>query len=152
MPGVERFNDKVSFADASLTTVTDEESEQSGHKGSEADRGKQHDDPREPLSSIIGLLDERVGTDLTETDQFFFEQAQVDLADNAHVMAVAQHDGEDQSMSVLDGYLGGAMIDRHDVNSDLVQAFLDKPDFRSALTQMIGREFYKTIRESGESA
>lgn len=44
------------------------------------------------------------------------------------------------------------MIDRHDINSGLLQAFLDKPDFRQALTQMIGREFYKTIRESGESA
>ena len=142
--------EKTAFTDASLATVTDEESEQAGHRGS--GQGKQHDDPRERLSSIIGLLNDRFGTNLTETDQLFFEQAQADLSDNAHVTAVAQHNDEDQFMSVFDDYLEGAMIDRHDINSGLLQAFLDKPDFRQALTQMIGREFYKTIRNSGESA
>lgn len=38
-------------------------------------------------------------------------------------------------MSVFDGYLEGAMIDRRDINSGLLQAFLDKADFRVALTR-----------------
>ena len=138
------------FTDASLTAVTDEQSEQKGHTGS--GQGAQYEDPRERLSSIIGLLNQRFGTNLTETDQLFFEQARADLEESGRVTAVAKNNDEDQFMAVFGDYLEGAMIDRHDVNSGLLQAFLDKPDFRKTLTDLIGREFYRTIRQSGESA
>lgn len=142
--------EKTAFKDASLSTVSDEDSEQTGHTGS--GQGKKYEDPTERLSSIIGLLNDRFGLNLTETDQLFFEQVRADLDTNTRAKAVVVNNDEDQFMSVFDDLLEGAMIDRHDVNSGLLQAFLDKPDFRRALTQMIGREFYKTIRESGESA
>ncbi|MBD2759639.1 type I restriction endonuclease subunit R [Yimella sp. cx-573] len=142
--------EKIGLTDASLKKVSDAESEQKGHTGS--GQGKKYEDPAERLSSIIGLLNERFGLNLTETDQLFFEQARAHLDENPKVRAVALHNDEDQFMSVFDDYLEGTMLDRQDANGVLLQAFLDKPDFRAALTQMIGREFYRTIREAGESA
>lgn len=38
------------------------------------------------------------------------------------------------------------------VDHDAFELVVDKPDFRRALAQMMGREVYKTIRASGESA
>lgn len=142
--------EKIAFTDASLATVTDEESEQTGHTG--GGQGKQYDDPTERLSSIIGVLNDRFGLNLTEADQLFFEQARADLDANTRVRTIAINNDEDQFMTVFDDYLEGAMIDRNSINSNLLQAFLDKPEFRKSLTEMMGREFYKTIRESGESA
>ena len=49
---------------ASLTTVTDKDSETTGHTGE--GRGKQNEQPTEKLSSIIEVLNERFGLNLTE--------------------------------------------------------------------------------------
>ena len=38
------------------------------------------------------------------------------------------------------------MIDRHTANDVLLQAFLDKPEFREHLTRVIGEQFYAGIR------
>lgn len=142
--------EKGSLEDVSLKTVGDEESEQSGYKAE--GRGKQNEQPVERLSSIIGVLNERFGLNLTEADQLFFEQVQVEISANPKAKAVALNNDETQFMAVFDKMLEGTIIDRNTANDSLLTAFLDKPDFRAALTQMIGREFYKTIRESGESA
>lgn len=53
----------------------------------------------------------------------------------------------DQFMTVFDDLLEGVIIDRHTANHALLTTFLDKPDFRDALTRTIGNEFYKTIRD-----
>ena len=142
--------EKSAFTDASLTTVSDQESEQKGHTG--AGQGRQYDDPSERLSSIIGTLNDRFGLNLTEADQLFFEQVEVEVAKNPRVQLVARNNDIDQFMTVFDGLLEDVIIDLQAANGGLLAAFLDKPDFRDTLTQMIGREFYKTIRASGKSA
>lgn len=142
--------EKGTVEDVSLKTVNDEDSEQTGYKAE--GRGKQNEQPVERLSSIIGVLNERFGLNLTEADQLFFEQVQVEISANPRAKAVALNNDETQFMAVFDKMLEGTIIDRNAANDSLLTAFLDKPDFRAALTQMIGREFYKTIRESGESA
>jgi type I restriction enzyme R subunit len=132
------------LVDASLTSVTDEDSETTGHKGE--GRGKQNDQPIEKLSSIIEVLNERFGLNLTEADQLFFEQIETEVASNERAQAVATNNDIDQFMTVFDDLLEGVIIDRHTANDALLTAFLDKPDFRDALTTMIGTEFYRTIR------
>ncbi|MCZ4587624.1 DEAD/DEAH box helicase family protein [Rhodococcus opacus] len=136
--------EKAEFTDASLATVSDEKSEQKGHTGQ--GQGKQYDDPAERLSSIIGILNERFGLNLTDADQLFFEQVEAEVAKNSRAQAVALNNDLDQFMTVFDDLLEGVIIDRHNANDALLTAFLDKPDFREALTRMMGREFYKTIR------
>lgn len=130
--------------DASLTAVSDEDSETTGHTGE--GRGKQHEQPTEKLSSIIELLNERFGLNLTEADQLFFEQIETEVASNERAQAVAKNNDVDQFMTVFDDLLESVIIDRHTANDSLLTAFLDKPDFREALTTMIGTEFYKSIR------
>ena len=109
--------------------------------------GGQVDQPIEKLSSIIELLNERFGLNLGEADQLFFEQIEAEVASNKRAQAVATNNDIDQFMTVFDDILEGVIIDRHTANDALLTAFLDKPDFREALTSMIGNEFYKTIRD-----
>lgn len=133
------------LANASIATVSDDDSEITGHTG--GGRGKQHEEPIEKLSSIIDLLNERFGLNLTEADQLFFEQIEVEVSSNSRAQAVALNNDSTQFMTVFDDILEGVIIDRHTANDALLTAFLDKPDFRHALTDMIGIEFYRTIRE-----
>ena len=130
---------------ASITNVSDEDSEIAGHTGE--GRGKQHEEPIEKLSSIIDLLNERFGLNLTEADQLFFEQIETEVSSNERAQDVALNNDATQFMTVFDDILEGVIIDRHTANDALLTAFLDKPDFRHALTDMIGIEFYRTIRE-----
>lgn len=129
----------------SLQSVTEGESEIAGHSGE--GRGKDHDDPVEKLSSIIGVLNDRFGLNLTDADQLFFEQIETEVANNTRAQTVALNNDIDQFMTVFDDLLEGVIIDRHTANDALLTAFLDKPEFRDALTRMIGNEFYKTIRD-----
>ncbi|MDG3014145.1 type I restriction endonuclease subunit R [Speluncibacter jeojiensis] len=141
--------EKGEFTNASLTAVTVEQSEQKGHTGQ--GQGTQYEDPAERLSSIIGVLNERFGLNLTDADQLFFEQVEAEVAKNSRVRAVALNNDLDQFMTVFDDLLEGVIIDRQSANDVLLTAFLDKPDFREVLTKTIGREFYKSIRSSDSS-
>lgn len=132
--------------DASLTQVTHEDSEITGHTGE--GRGKENDEPAERLSSIISVLNEKFGLNLTEADQLFFEQIEAEVSSNTQAKKVAQNNDLDQFMSVFENMLEGVIIDRHTANDALMTAFLDKPDFREALTAMIGVEFYKKMQDA----
>jgi type I restriction enzyme R subunit len=136
--------EKGDLHNVSLKTVTDEDSEITGHTGE--GRGKGHDEPLEKLSSIIEVLNEKFGLNLTDADQLFFEQIETEVANNTRAQDVALNNDLDQFMTVFDDLLEGVIIDRHTANDALLTAFLDKPEFRDALTRMIGNEFYKTIR------
>lgn len=141
--------EKGNLTSASIAGVTEDESETTGHTGE--GRGKQVEQPIEKLSSIIELLNDRFGLNLTDADQLFFEQIEAEVASNTRAQAVAVNNDIDQFMTVFDDLLEGVIIDRHTANDALLTAFLDKPDFRDALTTMIGNEFYKTIRDKAEA-
>ena len=130
---------------ASLTSVTDEQAEITGHTGE--GKGKAHEQPTEKLSSIIEVLNDRFGLNLTEADQLFFDQISTEVADNDRAQAVALNNDFDQFNTVFDGILEGVILDRQTANDALLAAFLDKPDFREALTTMIGRRFYNNVRD-----
>lgn len=136
--------EKGDLHNVSLKTVTEEDSEITGYTGE--GRGKGHDEPLEKLSSIIEVLNEKFGLNLTDADQLFFEQIETEVANNTRAQDVALNNDLDQFMTVFDDLLEGVIIDRHTANDALLTAFLDKPEFRDALTRMIGNEFYKTIR------
>lgn len=133
------------LTNVSIATVADADAEVTGHTGE--GHGKQHEQPVERLSSIIEVLNDRFGLNLTDADRLFFEQIETEVNNNERAQAVAQNNDLDQFMTVFDDLLEGVIIDRHTANDALLTAFLDKPEFREALTRMIGTEFYNTIRD-----
>ena len=81
----------------------------------------------------------------------FFEQIEAEVAQRARE-GRRQQQRQTQFMTVFDDLLEGVIIDRHTANDALLTAFLDKPDFREALTRMMGEAVYKAVRESGGAA
>jgi type I restriction enzyme R subunit len=137
------------FVDASLGTVDETSSKVTGHAG--GGQGKKHEDPAERLSSIIGALNKRFGMNLSEVDQLFLEQVEADVHNSPRAQAVAVNNDMDQFMTVFEDLLEEAIIDRHSANGNLLSAFLDNREFRSALTSMVGNTSYHTIRADNVS-
>lgn len=129
---------------ASVNTVSDEDLEIPGSGGE--GRGRQDDQPTDRLSAIIEVLNNRFGLTLTEADQLFFEQVEAEVENNQRAIDIALNNDLDQFMTVFEDLLQGVMIDRHSGNDAIMTAFLDKPDFREAITHMIGKDFYNRVR------
>ena len=142
---------RANLTNASLATVTDDESETDGtHRRrtrQTARRPHRDDSPRSSRSSTNGS-----GSTSPRPTSCSSSRSRPRSSNNTRAQAVAANNDLDQFMTVFDDLLEGVIIDRHTANDALLTAFLDKPEFREALTSMIGNEFYKTIRATSGGA
>ena len=109
--------------------------------------GRQHEEPLEALSALIAALNERFGMDLTEADRIWFEQQEAHLVEDENVQAAARNNDLDQFRVFVEPVIEDKIIDRHEANDVLFQAFFDKPDFRELLLKMLVENSYKRIRD-----
>jgi len=114
--------------------------------------GKQYDEPLEALSALIAALNEKFGTDFTDADRIWFEQQEAHLVADEDARAAATNNDMDQYRIWVEPKIEEIIIDRHDSNESLFQAFFDKPDFRDLLVKYLVENSYKRIRdEHGEA-
>lgn len=137
--------EKGSVESASLVTVTDDESEVTGHQT--GGRGKEYDSTIGRLSDVIHVLNDRFGLNLTEADQLFFEQAEEAAMEDRKVQAVVEGgNDETQFRAFFAKQLEKVMLDRHSSNDLLLAMFLDKPEFREFMTDELGSRVYERLR------
>ncbi|MGI8702635.1 MAG: type I restriction endonuclease subunit R [Nocardioidaceae bacterium] len=105
--------------------------------------------PTSKLSELIATLNERYGLNLTEADKVWFEQQKQAIKEDATVRQVALNNDRDQYRVVLEQHAEDAIVDRHESNGQLFNAFFDKPGFREALLEYLAGS-YDEIR--GERA
>ncbi|RKT79216.1 type I restriction enzyme R subunit [Terracoccus luteus] len=116
-----------------------------GHLGE--GRGKQHEEPMDRLSELINALNERFGMDLGEGDRIWFEQQQAALAEDEDVRLVALNNDFRQFEVYLEPKVQEKVVQRHEANDSLFQAFFDKPEFKEQMLRWIGRALYDGIRD-----
>jgi type I restriction enzyme R subunit len=116
-------------------------------------RGKQHEQPLEPLSALINALNERFGMDLGDADRIWFEQQEAALREDEDVKVVALNNDFQQFEVYLEPKVEGAIVDRQESNDTLFQAFFDKPEFKEQMLRWLTRSLYDGIRKDhGQSA
>ncbi len=113
-----------------------------------AGAGKQEDQPTELLSQLIDSLNERFGMNLTDADKVWFEQQKQAVKESEEVRVVALHNDRDQFQIVLEKFAEDAIVDRHQANGMLFEAFFEKPGFREALMDFLSGA-YDEIRGEG---
>jgi type I restriction enzyme R subunit len=128
---------------ASLTEGTDEPLGGPGEG-----RGKQHEQATDSLSALIAALNDRFGMNLTDADRIWFEQQEAHLRDDDDVRVVALNNDFEQFKVFLQPRLQDGILDRHEQNDALFQAFFDKPDFRDAMQDWVTERLYRNIREA----
>ena len=110
------------------------------------DTGKQ-DDAEAPLSTIIGVLNERFTTEFTEADQLFFDQVQAEAAEDARVIETALANPEDKFLLGIREIMDNMMIQRMEKNDRIVTKYLDDQAFKELAFKLMGKALYQQIIE-----
>jgi type I restriction enzyme R subunit len=105
------------------------------------------EDPEVPLSTIVGVLNERFSTEFTEADQLFFDQIQAEAAEDQRVIDTALANPEDKFILGIRELVDHLMVQRMGKNDKLVTRYLDDGAFKEIALALMGRALYKRIVE-----
>lgn len=99
-----------------------------------------------PLSTLVGKLNERFGTDFTEADQLFFDQVRATAVRDEKVVEAAQANNFPNFAAYFGRVLEDLFIDRMDGNEEIFRRVMSDGQFRGAAQEHIAREVYERIR------
>ena len=105
-------------------------------------------DPEEdeaPLSEIIERLNERFGTDFTESERLFLQQVQHDATSRDDIRCTAEANPFDKFSLSIRPQLQKLLIERMAGNDELVTRCLDDPDFREVVYTGLLESIFDTI-------
>jgi type I restriction enzyme R subunit len=112
-------------------------------------KGGQQELDMEQLSSIIEILNERFGTDLTDVDKLLLDQFEESWVADGELSDQAQNNSIDNFKLVFDRKFLQTVITRVDANDEIYKRILDDEDFRATLGEFYLRKVYKRLREPG---
>ena len=99
------------------------------------------------LSSLIGRLNERFGTDFAEADQLFFDQIRASAEDDENIAEAARANSFANFAAYLDRILDELFIARMEGNEGIFSRVMTDTEFRSAAHEHLAREIFRRFRE-----
>ncbi len=108
--------------------------------------GKSHDEDA-PLSDIIGVLNERFGTEFDEEDRLFFEQIKEKAVGDEQIVQTAEANPMDKFELGIRQKIESLMIQRMSENDEIVSRYMDDPEFQNEIFPLLAKEIFTTIRE-----
>jgi type I restriction enzyme R subunit len=112
-----------------------------------SDVGTGHiEDEEVPLSRVVDVLNQRFGTEFTNADELFWDQVRADATADDAVRDAGEANTIDNFAHVFDRKLEELVIGRMDRNSDQVVRFLDDPEVRRFITQLMRNQVYASVR------
>lgn len=100
------------------------------------------------LSTLVGRLNDRFGTDFTEADQLFFDQVRVTAEQSEKVVEATQANNFDNFSAYFSRVLEELFIDRMEGNEEIFSRVMNDAKFRAVAQEHIAREVYDRIRRS----
>ena len=99
------------------------------------------------LSSLIAIINERFGSELTEADQLFFDQlAEAALSDDA-LRRAAEANPAEKFQLVFRGALESLFIERMDLNEELFTSYMSNPELQDVVSKWLGDQVYKRFSD-----
>lgn len=105
-------------------------------------------DTEVPLSEIIDVLNERFGTQFTHADQLLFDQFVEQAKQDKDVVDRALANPLDNFELAMKPKVEELMIDRMDQNQEIVDRYMNDPEFQAAAFKAIVKRLYAEIRHS----
>jgi len=103
-----------------------------------------------PLSSLIDIINDRFGSELTEADQLFFDQlAEAAVLDDA-LRRAAKANPADKFQLVFREALESLFIERMDLNEELFTNYMSNPDLQEVVSKWLGEQVYARVRRNSE--
>ena len=100
------------------------------------------------LSTLIGKLNERFGTEFTPADQLFFDQIAESAVENDTLREAAQANTRDNFSYVFNRMLENLFIARMDGNEEIFGRLMNDDDFRRMAGEHLLHEVYDRLRAS----
>ncbi len=105
------------------------------------------EDEEVPLSRVVDVLNQRFGTDFSPNDELFWEQVREDAAADETVRDAGAENTLENFGYVFDKKLEELVLNRMDRNSGQAFKFLDNPDVREFITQLLRGQVYERLRQ-----
>lgn len=112
-------------------------------------RGPAGDDQREHLSTIIKVLNERFGLQLTLSDQLLFDQFEQGWLTDANLAAQARANSLDNFRLVFQPTFMRTIVRRMDDNTGIFRRINDDPEFQSVVMDHYLRRVFERARTAG---
>lgn len=104
------------------------------------------------LSTLIGKLNERFGTEFTPADQLFFDQIAASAAENDTLREAAQANTRDNFAYVFNRMLENLFIERMDGNEEIFGRLMNDDDFRRIAGEHLLDNVYERLQTEQEEA
>ena len=111
-------------------------------------QGSQQELDLEHLSSIVEVLNERFGTDLTDVDKLLLDQFEESWMADDELSDQAQNNSIENFRLVFDRKFLQTIITRVDANDEIYKKILDDDDFRATLGEFYLRKVYERLRDA----
>lgn len=105
------------------------------------------EEKEEYLSSIIDKINERFGTDFTETDKLSFDQIKEDCINDEDLMKKAKNNNIDNFKLSLDKVFQSKVVKRFAQNQEFFTKILNNKDFSEMLKELMVVELYEKMRD-----
>lgn len=99
------------------------------------------------LSTLVGKLNERFGTNFTEADQLFFDQIRASAEQNEKIVEAAKANNLTNFSSYFERMLDELFIDRMEGNEEIFSRVMTDKEFRAAAQEHLALEIFKRARE-----
>jgi type I restriction enzyme R subunit len=111
-------------------------------------KGGQQELDLEHLSSIVEILNDRFGTDLTDIDKLLLDQFEESWVADGELSDQAQNNSIENFRLVFDRKFLQTIVTRMDANSEIFKRILDEEDFRNLLGDYYLKKVYQQLREA----
>ncbi|WP_206915888.1 type I restriction endonuclease subunit R [Alicyclobacillus suci] len=108
------------------------------------------EEPRDRLSAIINRLNERFGTDFTETDRLSYEQIKEDIINNDDLAQKARSNTKENFKFSYEKAFLDIVIGRMGQNEKFFMKILEDGDFKTAVMDYMFEEVYKGLSNRTE--
>ncbi|MCY2992140.1 MAG: type I restriction endonuclease [Planctomycetota bacterium] len=99
-----------------------------------------------PLSTLIAIINERFGTDFTESDQYFFDQIVQAAVEDETLRQAAAVNPEDKFALVFSRVLESLFVERMEQNEDIFARFMNDAAFQKIVAAWMVGEVYKRLQ------
>ncbi|AKU91179.1 type I restriction endonuclease subunit R [Vulgatibacter incomptus] len=103
-------------------------------------------DDEAQLSEIIGVLNDRFGTEFDQADQILFDQFVAAAKLDDEVVQRAKANPLDNFALAMKGKVEGLMVDRMDQNQEIVTRYLNDSQFQDLAFRLLVKRIYDEIR------
>ena len=102
-------------------------------------------DEQAPLSEIIGLLNERFGTEFVEEDRLFFQQIKEKACNDDDIVRTALANPRDKFELGTRKRILELMIERMAENDQIVTRYMEDEEFRATAFPILAREIFDAV-------